>query len=179
LFTKSENEFFHPVRVQKYTTRQKRANDEDVICKSDIPEMCDIRYEQYGNLYGLDSEEFYKLLRMEKTPILVINDIRAIEDMKSIFGDLVIPLFLYRRPANLDEFMQEEKERVKEGDGGDVLGVARTRFEKAQAISRIYIENIQMFDHVILNIDNHLDFTQLQIGHIIEELTEAVQGLKK
>jgi guanylate kinase len=182
LFMESENEFFRPERIKKYTTRKGRANDEDVICKSEIPPNCDILYEQYGNLYGLDSDMFYKMLRQGKTSIVVINDIRAIEDLRSIFGDLIISLFLYRKPADLNEFEKEEKERVKETKGEKdkiIADIAKTRYEKAQAISRIYIENIQMFDHVILNIDNHIEYTKTQIRHIIEELTEAVQGLKK
>ena len=125
---------------------------------------------------------FYKMLRQGKTSIVVINDIRAIEDLRSIFGDLIISLFLYRKPADLNEFEKEEKERVKETKGEKdkiIADIAKTRYEKAQAISRIYIENIQMFDHVILNIDNHIEYTKTQIRHIIEELTEAVQGLKK
>lgn len=169
--------YFSPVRVAKYTTRKARKNDEDVKCVVKIPKGCDLVYEQYGVRYGVELEELYMYLEEGRSPIIVINDIRAVEDLKSVFGSLVVSLFLYRRPAVYEEFYEEEKERASQAATvQDIERAARTRYEKAQAIYRIYIENIQLFDKVILN-TLRIEDTQAQVKHIVKELEQNLSGL--
>lgn len=151
MFLDCEKENFKPVMIKKYTTREQRDNDDDVICVQRIPKECDLVYEQYGVRYGMKLENLYKSLEAGKTPIVVINDIRAVEDIKTALGSLVYSLFLYRKAADYDEFYKEESERYSEKTEEENERNARIRFEKAQAIYRIYIENIQLFDKVILN----------------------------
>lgn len=169
---------FKPISVSKYTTRKERKNDDDVKCVSQIPPECDLVYEQYGVRYGVPLKVLYDSLEKGETPIIVINDIRAVEDLKAVFGSLVYSLFLYRKPAVLQDFIDEEKERAVEGISTDLLSqTARTRYEKAQAIYRIYIENIQLFDRVILNTSSEED-TRIQVKYIVEDLQRQYKGLK-
>lgn len=142
---------FKPIMIKKYTTREERQSDDDVICVAEIPRKCDLVYEQYGVRYGMETKGLYRLLEDGCTPIVVINDIRAVEDIKSVLGSLVYSIFMYRKPALYDEFYKEEKERYPDKVNEDIEKNARTRYEKAQAIYRIYIENIDLFDKVILN----------------------------
>lgn len=151
MFIDLKKEIFVPIMLKKYTTRAQRTNDDDVICVPRIPKGCDLVYEQYGVRYGMRMEDLYKHLEAGETPIVVVNDIRAVEDIKSVFGSLVFSVFLYRKAATYEEFYAEEKERYPEKSKEEIERSARTRFEKAQAIYRIYIENIQLFDKVILN----------------------------
>lgn len=177
IFMKYEDEYFKPIRVAKYTTRKPRANDEDVECVPKIPRECDLVYEQYGVRYGIQLEELYSYLEEGKTPIIVINDVRAVEDLKSVFGSLVRSIFLYRRPAVYEEFYEEEKERADgKTDDEDIEKNARTRYEKAQAIYRIYIENIHLFDKVILNAFS-IEDTEQQVEHIVKALKKDLSGL--
>lgn len=178
MFMDCAGKYFAPIRIEKYTTRKRRKNDEDVKCVDKIPKECDLVYEQYGVRYGLELEELYEYLEHGHTPIIVINDIRAVEDLKSVFGSLVISLFLYRRPAVYEEFYMEEKERASENiTNEDIKRNARTRYEKAQAIYRIYIENIQLFDRVILNVFQ-LETTRIQVNHIVRSLEKESSGLE-
>lgn len=174
---------FKPIMIKKYTTREKRESDDDVECMDRIPRECNLVYEQYGVRYGMKTEELYRLLEEERTPIVVVNDIRAVEDIKSLLGSLVYSIFMYRKPALYDEFYKEEKERYPDKMNEDIEKNARVRYEKAQAIYRIYIENINLFDKVILNTfsesatrkqvecianqfkNEFLDFTGNIIGH--------------
>lgn len=177
MFMEFAGNYFAPVRVAKYTTRKPRKNDEDAKCVNKIPLKCDLVYEQYGVRYGLELEELYRYLEDGKTPIIVINDIRAVEDLKTVFGSLVLSLFLYRRPAVYENFYNEEKERASQGImDKDIEKNARIRYEKAQAIYRIYIENIQLFDKVILN-TFRLEDTKLQVEHIVRNLEQNLSGL--
>ena len=179
MFIECEDTNFHPVSVPKYTTREQRKNDEDVICVNRIPIQCDLVYEQYGVRYGVELENLYKKLEEGKTPIIVINDIRAVEDLKSMLGNLVYSIFLYRKPAVYEEFYSEEKERASENVlEKEIEQNARTRYEKAQAIYRIYIENIQLFDKVILN-TSKIENTKLQVKCIVDNLQYQLNGLSE
>ena len=177
IFMKYKDDYFKPLQVAKYTTRKPRVKDEDVKCVDKIPSKCDLVYEQYGVRYGIELEKLYGYLEEGITPIIVINDIRAVEDLKSVFGSLVISIFLYRRPAIYEEFYEEEKERANgEYSEEDIEKNARTRYEKAQAIYRIYIENIHLFDKVILNTFS-IDATEQQVSHIVKGLKKDLSGL--
>lgn len=168
MFLNCKEENFLPEMIKKNTTREQRSNDDDVICVSRIPRSCDLVYEQYGVRYGMEMEKLYELLEEGKTPIVVINDIRAVEDIKSALGSLVYSIFLYRKPAIYEEFYAEEEERYPEKKKEEIEKSARTRYEKAQAIYRIYIENIQLFDKVILN-TSHEDITKQQVECIVNK----------
>lgn len=169
---------FKPVLFKKYTTRAPRKNDDDVICVDRIPSECDLVYEQYGVRYGLRMDDFYSHLERGETPIVVLNDVRAVEDVRNALGPQVYSLFLYRKPANYEDFLLEEKQRAtNDVDLIDVEKTARTRFEKANAIYRIYIENIYLFDNVILNVTS-IDITNIQVKNIVSQLSKKAEGLK-
>lgn len=169
MFLDLEKENFMPIMVKKYTTREQRTNDDDVICVPRMPKGCDLVYEQYGVRYGMQMKNLYEYLEAGKTPIVVVNDIRAVEDIKSALGSLVYSIFLYRKPAVYEDFYMEEKERYTEKSEKDIEKNARTRFEKAQAIYRIYIENIHLFDKVILNTTNNKDSAKKQVECIVNQ----------
>lgn len=183
MFMECEDKDFRPVMVKKYTTRMERKNDDDVECVSKIPRECDLVYEQYGVRYGLELTKLYDLLERGKTPIVVINDIRVVEELKTIAGDLVCSLFLYRKPASYEDFYKEENERAtSEMKKNEIEKTARIRYDKAQAIYRIYIENIQLFDKVVLNVASK-EKTRIQVERIVRgfekerTLLEAGEGI--
>ncbi len=59
----------------------------------------------------------------------------------------------------------------------DIEETAQKRFDKAKAIYRIYIENIHLFDHVILNVAD-FKYTHKQIEHIVNNIKSATKELK-
>lgn len=180
MFMDYQDDYFMPVYVNKYSTRKARKMDEDVYCVDKIPPECDLVYEQYGVRYGISLESLYEYLEKGLTPIIVVNDIRAVEDIKSALGGLVVSIFLYQKPAVFEDFYVEEKERAaKDTSKEEISEIARTRFEKAQAIYRIYIENIQLFDKVVLNVFQQKDATQMQVKHIVDRFIKDSGELKE
>ena len=178
MFKECEGNGFRPIQISKYTTREPRKSDKDVICVKKLPSNCDLVYEQYGVRYGVELENLYKKLEAGYSPIIVINDIRAVEDLKTVFGSLVYPVFLYRKPADLNDFLTEEKVRASREISDDYIDKnARTRYEKAQAIYRIYIENIQLFNKVILKTSTK-ENAMLQVKCIVQNLQRQMKGLE-
>lgn len=124
---------------------------------------CDLAYEQYGNRYGIQFSEIFQYLKQGMSPIIVLNDIRVVEDIKTYLGNKCISLFVFRNSPKLEEYMQLGELRQSSLD--DV----QTRYNKATAIYRIYIENIHIFDKLVLNVQNNL----VSLSKILEQIVEA------
>ena len=82
---------FFPKIVPKYTTRLYRSEESslmkqgkavDVISVPKLPDNCDLIYQTYGVLYGIATEDLKAILDQKRIPIIVINDIRAVEELK-------------------------------------------------------------------------------------------------
>lgn len=178
---------FHPVRQAKYVTRPYRSNEIkdrlegkelDVISGDKIPPDCELRYQTYGKMYGLKLSDLRAKLDAGKSPVVVINDIRVVEEMKRAFPDQVLSLFLFREIPRKESF---EKEALKRGGGA--AAELEERFNKATAIYRTYIENIALFDRVILNPtrkDEHTeDYAKLQVENLIRGVLQGKVSLSR
>lgn len=178
---------FSPVPFPKYTTREYRANeikklhrDEFVDVKSvdEIPPECDLIYRTYGKDYGLETKDLKKKLDNGESPVVVINDVRAVEELKHCFKGKVLSLFLFRHVPDFEEIKNEASNRgnVSERELID-------RYIKATALYRIYIENITVFDRVILNVKDEKNdvhnCTKLQISNILNGIFKNRNLLNK
>lgn len=153
---------FHPTAIPKYTTRPKRDDDDtsEVISCTSLPEYLDLVYQQYTYRYGLSTSSILSELKLGNSPIVVLNDVRIITEVKRIFGDLAKSMFVYRKAPNRADFIKVAEKRESTDD-------IEVRLKKAEAIYRIYIENIYLFDHVLINTDGR-DKLQQQVKAIAE-----------
>jgi guanylate kinase len=159
-----EDENFKPKLVRKYTTRSLRTDDRDdeVRCVPEVPDRCDLVYEQYGVRYGLELHTIFDHIAEGQSPIVVLNDVRAVEDVRDSLGELVRSIFVFRKdPSSL----QYRKELVNSRGVED----AEPRYERAQTIFRIYIENIHLFDHVVVN-SGSFEELEIQVRQIVKGL---------
>lgn len=175
------------VPFPKFTTREYRINEiakrrkgkfVDVISVDEIPNECDLVYGTYGKEYGLRTKDLTGKLDKGECPLVVINDVRAVEELKKVFEGRVLSLFLFRHVPNFEEFKEETGKR-----GNVPEKELLERYIKATALYRIYIENITVFDRVILNVkdekDDELKCTKLQIKNIIKGIFENKISLNK
>lgn len=175
---------FKPERFPKYVTRLYRESEVieknqgkkiDVEHVKATPTECDFVYRTYGEEYGLKSADLREKLDSNISPIVVINDVRVVEEMKKKFSGRVLSLFLFR------EIINEAKTHTKVAEvrGGVSKKDAKKRFEKAIALYRIYIENIFVFDRVILNIPEkrtglrHTDIAKIQVDKVIRGVIDG------
>jgi hypothetical protein len=170
-FLKGESlPYFKPQLVSKYTTRSPRLGAEkEAICVNEIPPSCDLVYEQYQVRYGLEKNKLFELLSCGFSPIVILNDVRVVEDVRASFGNLVRSIFIFRERPSLDKIrmLAEERGNANEQE-------IQRRFRKAETIFRIYIENIHIFDHVILNPRSFVDL-ESQVQQIVKSLKNAEQ----
>lgn len=178
---------FKPIPFQKYTTREYRANEIakrqqnqfiDVVSVDEIPDDCDIIYRTYSREYGLRSKDLRLKMELGETPLVVINDVRAVEELKYVFKGKVLSLFIFRHIPNFEDI---KKEALKRGNVTEKE--LMDRYIKATYLYRIYIENIAVFDRVILNVkDENEDIykcTKLQISNILHGVFNNMVSLEK
>lgn len=195
------NRDFHPVTFQKYTTRDFRDYEISAIIDNKADSLdqkpvigrwnecdgldseqlrykrmvafkklkCDLAYEQYGVRYGLKLEDLYVHLENCQTPIVVLNDVRTVEDIKTKLGGQCFSLFIFREVPNKDHFIKIGKER------NEPLEKTEIRFKKAENIYRIYIENIHIFDKLILNVDNDTESLEKILRSLVEYLCQPMK----
>lgn len=181
---------FFPQKVKKYTTRHLRLEELAQIEKGEttdveyarrIPDTCDLVYQTYGIRYGLATKDLEDNLMCGISPVVVVNDIRAVEEIRRVFSGKVLSLFLFRKIPELEDFKEEAKDR------GNVLEQEiLARYEKAIAIYRTYIENISLFDHVILNAVEYMPnelkekntILDLQLENIILSILDNKKSLR-
>lgn len=158
-----ENAHFRPELVPKYTTRSPRKDDKrEVICVEQIPGECDLVYQLYDRLYGLEMRTLFDLVAQGKSPLVILNDVRVVEDVRNAFRELVESVFIFRQNPLSKEYRKELLDSRGEEDG-------LQRFLKAQTIFRTYIENIHLFDHVIINYGT--------LGNLKWQVQQIVEGL--
>ena len=153
---------YKPITIPKYTTRKPRKDDrpDEVISvhpdkELDVKLGLDLVYQQYGERYGLRSASIVEALKSGETPIIVLNDVRIITEVKRLFGRAVRSVFVYRKAPKRESFYQDSENRSAQDPA-----TIETRLRKAEAIYRIYIENIALFDHVLIN---NLDTSELEL----------------
>jgi len=157
---------FDPVLVTKFTTRPPRSNDgPEVECVEEIPRDCDIAYEQYGVRYGLKSQTLWDLVAAGKSPVVIINDVRAVEDIKNQFAGMARATYIFREAPSYERLLSLSHERgVGSSEPGAEYG---KRHLKAIMIHRIYIENVQLFDWVILNVGTTIAQMRAQVEQLV------------
>lgn len=192
---------FYPVTFQKYTTRDFRDYEISAIINNNADTLdqkpvigrwnecdgvnieqlrykrmtafkklnCDLAYEQFGDRYGLKLEDLYVHLKNGKTPIVVLNDVRTVEDIKTKLGGQCFSLFIFREVPNKEHFIKIGKER------NELLDKTEIRFKKAENIYRIYIENIHIFDKLILNVIDDTNSLEKILRHLVEYLCEPMK----
>lgn len=195
------NRDFHPVTFQKYTTRDFRDYEIAAIIDNqgntldqkpvigrwnececvDAEQLrykrmvafkklkCDLAYEQFGDRYGLKLEDLYVHLKKGQTPIIVLNDVRTVEDIKTKLGGQCFSLFIFREAPNKEHFIKIGKER------NEPLDKTEIRFKKAENIYRIYIENIHIFDKLILNVGDDTQSLEKILRNLVEYLCEPMK----
>lgn len=188
---------FNIAKVPKYTTRPFRDNEIKAVLSGKLSDLdvlpvigqynessckigsdlaferfvafnqigCDLVYEQYGQRYGIKLSDLYEYIRQGISPVIILNDVRAIEDIKTLLGKQCVSLFVFRDVPNLERFEKEGKIRQ------DSEKTIQTRYEKATAIYRIYIENISLFDRMILNVRNGEDSLNTILDQFIESIS--------
>jgi guanylate kinase len=138
----------HAQIIPKHTSRNRWDDDgQEMICVGDkdhnLP-ACDIRYCNYGDEYGIESAKIWEALSKGVFPVVVVSNIEAIDQLHSLYGELVLLVYVHSQ-------MSAEQYRRSEAKYQKDAGYIERRVAEYRCAFDIYLENILAFDHVLIN----------------------------
>lgn len=133
------------VSYKKVTTRPKNIGDKDDLRHiSGISKKFNVTYEKQGHKYGISTSEIWELLSKGKIVLLVASDNDTIEKIVDEFGDICTVLYLHAN-YNIDVIKRDlQKKDLSESE-------IKKRLSGIDELYKIYVENMKLFDHVLLN----------------------------
>lgn len=163
---------FKAVVAPKYSTRPERKGEFD-----DIKHVDQINDEEYtfvypmnDKIYGIKAKEIMDFLGQGYNVFIILSDLRIVEEVIKFFGGLAVSLYVYRNlsATQLKKVLQErEKARdIKQGDSVPFAKQRQIRLNRLYLMQRQYVDNITLFDHVILNTRKPQDMLQ-QVTNIV------------
>ena len=152
----------------KYSNRESRGPGDDVVHVDDDINSSEyaFAYSMQDNFYGFKLTDIIEPLKQGKNVFLVLSDMRVIEGLRAFFGNFVSVIYLFRNMSE-DEFeqiMEARRRRLGQAERKSV-SIRRNRL---YLIQRQYIENIALFDHVLINRGGRDGEMLTQMVNIIE-----------
>lgn len=156
----------HADIVPKYTDRECRYDDgSEMICKFIIDDSgkfiinpyynmnkCNIQYENYKTKYGIDTDDIWNGLKKGVHQVLVVSNINALNQLKRIFGNLSVIIYIYSEVTK-EEYMQKELKNFKEKDFDNKSNKSeylKQREENFDMAWNLYEDNFMLFNHVFI-----------------------------
>lgn len=132
----------------KLTTRKRRESDNDWEFKflEEIPSNYEFSFPSVGNVYAINQEEIEENVRNGFAYVVSCTDKATSEKIKKRYDAVVI--YIYRN-FSIDEFNALILKKDSKGKAK-----IEQRVNEFEEISSLYFENIDLYDHVILNIDS-------------------------
>lgn len=164
------DKIINAVTPKKYSNRKKRNNDDDVITVNESEfskEEFTFVYAMNDYFYSFKAGDIINLLKTGKNVFLIISDLRIVEEIKKFFGIHVCILYLFRNmtETELHKILEERNITSPIISQEKIETEKKIRTNRLYLIQRQYVENIAMFDHVILNRTDKIDemLTQIRI----------------
>ncbi len=156
----------HADIVPKYTDRYWRYDDgNEMICKYIINNdgeyianpcyninRCNIQYENYETKYGIATDDIWNGLKKGVHQVLVVSNINALNQLKRIFGNLAVIIYIYSEVTK-EEYMKKELNKYKEkvfDSESNINEYLKLREENFDMAWNLYEENFMLFNHVFI-----------------------------
>lgn len=168
---------FKAVVAPKYSNRDERKGEFDDIRHVDRinDEEYTFVYPMNNYTYGIKAEEIADLLGQGYNVFIVLSDLRIVEELKQFFGSIAVSLYIYRNlsPDQLKKVLEERESArgIKQDDTVPFARQRQTRLNRLYLMQRQYVDNITLFDHVILNTRKSQD--------LLQQVTKLIGGYEK
>lgn len=159
----------------KYSNRKKRDENDDIhtvrVSSFNKPEYTFV-YSVNNNIYGFKAKEIIDCLKNGKNVFVIISDFRVIEEFKKHFGSLVSVIYIFRSMTEeeLTAILNERKKENKKEQANNTTNDTEDKIRKNRLYltQRQYVENISLFNHVILNRTGKKNEMYKQLNNIVK-----------
>jgi guanylate kinase len=115
------------------------------------------------HIYGIKASEVASVLAADCDAFVIISDLRIVAEVQRFFGSLAISLFVYR---NLSGSQLKKILETRSVLNAAITSDRQTRLNRLYLMQRQYVENIALFDHVILNTTKATDMLR-QVRNVV------------
>lgn len=151
----------HSIIMPKHTTRLRKPDDgEELICSDDKKfniGLCDLKYENYGSTYGIDTNELRERLEAGISSSLVVSNRSALEALKEKFPEELVTIYI--QGVSKEEYIIQQKEHLDEE-------YVKRRIQEYEKADELYYNRWLDFNHIIIN-NGDLGDMRLQIDSIM------------
>lgn len=149
--------------VSKHTSRTRNEDDgSEMVCFGDEGfdlEGCDFKYTNFDTEYGIKTDEIWDNLMTETSQIVVVSNIEAIKELKRIFGDFAVPMYVHS-----DITPEEYRKEIQEFAKPEYI---EARIENFQQAHEQYSLNPTLFERTLIYANDERELIQ-QTKNIIE-----------
>ncbi len=150
----------HSVIMPKMTSRKRRIDDGiELICSDDDNynlDSCDIQYENFGNIYGINTAVLKSGLNDGISFSVSISDLPTINKLKKMFPNHVVPIYIQGQKY-------EEFAKLNQYDNSEYMIKHLESYDDAFQSNCSHITD---YDHVILYNGNLTDLAKQIVGII-------------
>lgn len=165
------------VVVPKYATRSWRNVSDDTQYNATVSDKAfDFTYPYHNNRYGVSVQAIYDILSRGFNGFIIVSPPRIVRQMKQVLGSLATTIYLHsnRAEAELVEIVTQRRNAT--GVYRNILTQeldkeVRTRTINMRVVRRQYVENIALYDHVLLNTASQENLL-LQLKNIVRAYQE-------
>lgn len=157
----------HSIIMPKHTTRARKEDDgEEMICPGDElfdMDSCDLTYVNYGNTYGINTQELQERLEDGISSSIVVSNAEAIKKLKEKFPNKLVTIYIHG--LSKEEYIIQQKEHLEDE-------YVKERIEKYHQADELYYNQWLDFNHTIID-NNDLTDLKLQINNIMRYYEEG------
>lgn len=136
----------HSIILPKHTTRSRNKDDgEEMICPEDKGydiESCDIKYNNFGTTYGINTQELRDRLSDGISSSLVVSNLEALNELQRKFPEEIVNI--YMQGLSKAEYMIKEKDRLEEP-------YVKRRIDEYEKADELYYSQWMSFNHIIID----------------------------
>lgn len=157
----------HSLIMPKHTTRKRNEDDgEEMICPGDPlfnMDSCDLQYENYGSIYGINTEELQERLNNGISSSIVVSNEGAIQTLKEKFPHELVCIYIHG--LSKEEYMIQQKEHLDDE-------YVKKRLAEYDKTDELYYNQWLDINHVIVDNEDSTDL-KLQIDNIMRYYEEG------
>lgn len=157
----------HSIIMPKHSNRERKDTDgEEMIFPGDERfdlDSCDLKYTNFGNIYGINVQELRAQLNDGISSSLVVSNREALEELKELFPNEVV--YIYIHGLSKEEYAIQQKEHLNDE-------YVKKRLEEYDQADELYYNQWLNFNHVIVN-NGDLTDLKLQIDNIMRYYEEG------
>ncbi len=151
----------HSIIMPKHTTRKREENDgEEMICPEDElfdMDSCDLTYDNYGNTYGINTQELDERLKDGISSSLIVSKPEAIRKLQTKYPNELVTIYIHG--LSKEEYILQKKEHLDD----EYVKKHLAEYEQAD---EFYYNQWLDFNHVIIDNGDSTD-VKLQIDNIM------------